>query len=71
MNYKSYILPFVVTTLLCIRRDLQKGACARRTLLMLTAALGCGGGRGGSSGGASPSSTLVHMAMDAEMEVRL
>ena len=38
---------------------------------MLMAAFGCGGGWGGSSGGESPSSMLVHMAIDSEMEVRL
>lgn len=38
---------------------------------MVTAELGCGGGRRGSGGGASPRSMLVHMAIDVEIEVRL
>lgn len=56
---------------LCILRELQKGAWARRTLLMVTAALVLGGGRWSRSGGESPSNILVHMDMDSEMEVRL
>lgn len=42
------------------------------TSLIVATALRCGGGRGViKEGGESPSNTLVHIAMESEMDVKL
>jgi len=70
-NVEGFSSWFEIVNSLCILRELQKGAWARRTLLMVTAALVLGGGIWSRSGGESPSNILVHKDMDSEMEVRL